>query len=394
MAGIRELYDQVILPTYAPPPPVFARAAGSRLWDEDGKEYIDFGGGVAVLSLGHCPPALVRAIGKQAAQLMHLSNLHVSAPAVRAAQLLVQNTFAARVFWCNSGAEANEAALKLARRRGVEKAANKTKVLSFANAFHGRVGLAMAATPKPAIRDGFGPLAPGFCASPYNDLAEAEAALSDDFCAIIVEPVQGEGGVNVASGEFLRGLRKLADRHDALLIFDEVQSGAGRTGALYAYMHSGAQPDVLTTAKGLGGGFPVGAMLAAEAAAAALPVGVHGTTYGGNALAAAAAEAVLQQLLEDGFLDGVAQRAAAFAARLDALNRQHRCFSEIRQSGLLIGCELAGGRVAADVAAAALAQGLIAITAGATVLRLAPALNIPEEDIAEGFARLEQALAG
>nr|MCH9704592.1 acetylornithine transaminase [Pseudomonadota bacterium] len=336
----RARYDQVILPTYAPPAPVFVRGSGSQVWDEDNNNYIDFGGGIAVLSLGHCPPVLQHAINKQAATLMHLSNLHINAPAVHAAQLLTEHTFAERVFWCNSGAEANEAALKLARRYGVMQRASKSKVLSFENAFHGRIGLTMAATPQSKIREGFGPLAPGFYSSPYNDLAAAAAALDNDFCAIIVEPVQGEGGINIATDEFLHGLRALAKQHDALLLFDEIQSGAGRSGKLYAYMNSGVIPDILTSAKGLGGGFPVAAMLAAANIAEVLNVGNHGTTYGGNALATAAAAAVLETLLADGFLAGVEERAAEITRRLTDINNKHHCFSAIRNSGLLIGCDM------------------------------------------------------
>lgn len=394
MSDTRQLYDEVIIPTYAPPPPVFVRGAGSRVWDEDGRDYVDFGGGIAVLSLGHCPQELQDVICRQATQLMHLSNLHVNSPAVRAAQLLTAHTFATRVFWSNSGTEANEAALKLARRYGVSQRAEKIKVLSFDGGFHGRVGLAMAATAQSKIREGFGPLAPGFYYTAYNDLAAAAAQLDDDFCAIIVEPVQGEGGINIATTVFLSGLRELADKHGALLIFDEIQSGAGRSGKLYAYMQSGVAPDILTTAKGLGGGFPVAAMLAAEPVAEVLTAGTHGTTYGGNALATAAAAAVLETLLADGFLSGVEKRAVEFAHRLRRLNERHRCFSAIRQSGLLIGCDMAEGRQAKDLAAAALQQGLIVLTAGSNTLRLAPALNIPLADVETGFERLGEALEG
>ena len=385
-------YDEVIAPTYAPPETVFVRGAGARLWDEDGREYVDFGAGIAVLSLGHCPPALTAALAAQAAQLMHLSNLHINPVAVEAAQLLTDHTFAERVFWCNSGAEANEAALKLARRRGAARRAEKIKVLSFENAFHGRIGLSMAATPQAKIRDGFGALAPGFHTAPYNDLPAAAAQLDGDTCAIIVEPVQGEGGVNIATAEFLRGLRALADKHDALLIFDEVQSGAGRCGTLYAYMQSAVTPDILTSAKGLGGGFPVAAMCATASAAAALPAGAHGTTYGGNALATCAAATVLRELLSDGFLAGVETCAAEFARRLRAINEKHQCFTEIRQCGLLIGCDLTPPREAKALVAACLREGLVVLSAGSNALRLAPALNIPAEDIAAGFEKLEAAI--
>lgn len=389
---VRATYDRVMVPTYAPAAPVFVRGAGAVLWDEAGKRYIDFGGGIAVLSLGHCPPSLTRAISRQAETLMHVSNLYVTAPAVRAAELLIKHTFADRVFWCSSGAEANEAALKLARRYGVSQRRDKTKILSFENAFHGRIGLAMAATPQDKVRNGFGALAPGFITAPYNDLTAAAAALDDDFCAIIVEPVQGEGGVNIATGDFLRGLRALCDKHQALLIFDEVQSGAGRTGTLYAYMQRGVIPDVLTSAKGLGGGFPVAAMLAAGTAAEVLDTGSHGTTYGGNALATAAAAAVLETLLQPGFFAAVQQRAAEFARRLSLLNAARRCFSAIRQDGLLIGCDLAPPRQISALLPAALEQGVVVLPAGQNTLRLAPALTISTEELEEGFSCLDKAL--
>ena len=389
---VRNTYDDIMMPTYAPAQPVFVRGDGAILWDEAGRRYIDFGGGIAVLSLGHCPPPLVRAINRQAERLMHVSNLYVNAPAVRAAELLVQHTFAERVFWCNSGAEANEAALKLARRFGVSQHPDKMKVLSFENAFHGRIGLAMAATPQDKVRGGFGALAPGFFSVPYNDLAAAAAALDDDFCAVIVEPVQGEGGINIATDDFLQGLRALCDKHHALLIFDEVQSGVGRTGTLYAYMQRGVIPDVLTSAKGLGGGFPVAAVLAAGAAAEVLDTGSHGTTYGGNALAAAAVVAVLEELLQPGFFAGVKQRAAEIADRLAALNAAQVCFSAIRQDGLLIGCDLAPPWQLGALLPAALEQGVVVLSAGKNTLRLAPALNISSAVLEEGFRCLEKAL--
>jgi len=384
----RKDYDQLMVPTYAPPAPVFVRGAGSRVWDDGGRDYVDFGGGIAVLSLGHCAPPLAAALAAQAGRLMHLSNLHVNDQAVRLAHVLAGNTFAERVFLCNSGAEANEAAIKLARRRGVGLNAEKYHILCFSGCFHGRVGMAMAATYGAKVREGFGPLTPGFHFAPFNDLAAAQAAMDDRFCAILVEPVQGEAGVHIADKAFLRGLRALADQHDALLMYDEVQSGTGRTGALYAYMHDTIIPDVMTSAKGLGGGFPVAAMLAGEKAATVLGTGAHGTTYGGNALAATAAATVLEAVLADGFLAGVRARAAVFADRLQRLNEKYKLFSEIRQSGLLIGCDMAGDRKAADLAAAALAEGLIVLTAGANAMRLAPALNISDEDIEEGFERL------
>lgn len=394
MAGVsvRSDYDKLLLAVYTPPPPVFVRGDGARLWDADGKEYIDFGSGIAVAALGHNAAAVADALCAQSKTLVHTSNLFATAPAVELARQLVANTFAERVFFCNSGAEANEAALKLARRRGVAIRADKYKVLSFSGGFHGRVGLAMAATPAAKVRDGFGPLADGFYTAPFNDIAAATGAMDDRFCAIIVEPVQGESGVHPATPEFLRALRQLADAHNALLIFDEVQCGNGRCGHLYKYMDVGVTPDVLTTAKGLGGGVPIGALLATDAAAAAMGVGSHGTTFGGNPLACCAAQAVLSTVLSPGFLDGVRGRAEQMRQHLAALQQQWQCFTAIRVAGLLVGCDLASGYPLAEVRAAAAAAGVLVLPAGENTLRFAPPLNIGEADIAAGFARLAEAL--
>lgn len=389
---LRAEYEKYMLPVYSPPAPVFARGKGSRVWDLDGREYIDFGGGIAVLSLGHAPPPLVAALRGQAESLWHMSNLYVCEETARLAKKLCEETFAERVFLCNSGAEANEAALKTARRRGVGIHPDKFRVLAFDGGFHGRIGMAMAATGRAEVREGFGGGAPGFYFAPFNDLAAAEKALSaGGFCAVIAEPVQGEGGVIPAAEGFLRGLRKLCDDSDALLVLDEIQTGAGRTGALYAYMEEGVEPDILTSAKGLGGGFPAAAVLCGGKAE--LPAGAHGTTFGGNPLASRMMRAVLEEILAPGFLEGVKARGAEFLRRLHGLNEKHGCFAEIRGRGLLLGCRMREGLKAADVSAAALRAGVLAITAGGNVLRLAPALNIPPEDVEEGFFRLEKALA-
>ena len=390
--NLRDLYDTYTLPVYAPPAPVFVRGSGSYVWDEKNRDYVDFAGGVAVLSLGHAPPAMVRALQEQAAKLMHTSNLHVNKEAVLLSQLLVNNTFAKKVFLCNSGAEANEAALKLARKRGGEIHPQKNKVLSFSDGFHGRIGFAMAATSSAKVREGFGDLAPGFNIAPFNDIEQTTAAVDDNTCAIIAEPIQGEGGVNSATAEFLTTLRHLANRHDALLIFDEIQCGVGRTGVLYAYMQTEVIPDVITSAKGLGGGFPVAAMMAGDKAITALTVGSHGTTYGGNALAARVARVVLQEILSAGFLDGVKQRSEIFNHHLQAINNRFNCFADIRVCGLLIGCTLKDSINAADIVAALLSGGVIATTAANNTLRMLPALNIPFADIEEGFNRINKVL--
>ena len=392
MNDLRRQYDAHLLPVYTPPSPVFTRGHGAKVWDTEGREYVDFGGGIAVLSLGHAPPSLSAAIAEQAERLLHTSNLHVNDVAAQLAARLTQETFAARVYLCNSGAEANEAAIKLARHRGVAKATEKYRMVAFDGGFHGRVGMAMAASGQAKVREGFGPLTPGFCFAPYNDLAAAAALMNDEVCAILLEPVQGENGVRPASLDFLRGLRDLADQYDALLIFDEIQSGAGRCGTLYYYQQTGVTPDVMTTAKGLGGGFPVAAMLTTEEAAAHLPVGTHGSTYGGNPLASRAALAVLDEILSPGFLDGVRRRGELFINKLAALDAEFNCFTDIRGKGCWLGCDLRGDMTAKALAAAALAEGLIVITAGEKTLRLAPALNIPDEDTAEGFTRLWRAM--
>ena len=406
----RAEYDRAALPVFSPPKPMLVRGEGSRVWDADGRDYVDFGGGVAVLSLGHAHPKVAEAVCRQARTLAHTSNLHVNDAAAALTTRLARAAFPARVFLCNSGAEANEAALKIARRRGEKQRSGRHAVLALENGFHGRYGFSLAATGKPAMRDGFGPLAPGFRFAPLNDLEAARRRMDDDVCAIIAEPIQGEGGIHPATDSFLRGLRELADSHDALLILDEIQSGAGRTGSLWAFEKSGAVPDILTSAKGLGNGFPVAAVLAGPRASAALGPGEHGTTFGGNPVACRAALAVLDELESPGFLEALGGRSRRFLARLERLNAKLDCFSEIRGRGMWWGCELSGGGGggdaaegggkaaegggAAEISLSALEAGVIVLTAGANVLRFAPALNLPEEDAEEGFARLEKAMGG
>ncbi len=388
--SLYEQYKQNVLETYAPPKMVFAKGEGSYLFDTSGKAYVDFGGGIAVLSLGHCPPVLSEAIAKQAKTLMHLSNLHINEPVIHLAQCLCDNTFAERVFFCNSGAEANEAAIKIARKRGIEKYPEKYHVLSFSKSFHGRLGFSMAATGQEKISKGFGPLAPGFRVALFNDCQALEQACDESLCAIIVEPIQGEGGINKISPAFLLALQQMAIKYDALLIFDEIQCGAGRTGSLYTYMQSDVAPDLLTSAKGLGCGFPVGAVLIGEKARDVLSVGSHGTTYGGNALAATAALTVLKEILSEGFFENVVAQGLVFRERLEALKNRYQCFGEIRQYGLLIGCDTT--LPLKDVIATALEEGLIVLSAGTQTLRLTPALNISTEAMDTGFNRLEKTL--
>lgn len=302
----RENFDEWMIPVYAPAPFIPVRGEGSRLWDQQGKEYIDFAGGIAVNALGHAHPELREALNEQASKFWHTGNGYTNEPVLRLAKKLIDATFADRVFFCNSGAEANEAALKLARKFAHDRyGSHKSGIVAFKNAFHGRTLFTVSAGGQPAYSQDFAPLPPDIRHAAYNDINSASALIDDSTCAVIVEPIQGEGGVVPASNAFLHGLRELCDRHNALLIFDEVQTGVGRTGELYAYMHYGVTPDLLTTAKALGGGFPVGALLATEECASVMTVGTHGTTYGGNPLASAVAGKVLDLINTPEMLNGV-----------------------------------------------------------------------------------------
>lgn len=388
----RENFDQWIVPTYAPASFVPVRAEGSTLWDQQGKSYIDFAGGIAVNALGHAHPDLQKALQQQAAKLWHTGNGYTNEPILRLAKQLIDATFADRVFFCNSGAEANEAALKLARKVAHDKVGEqKSGIVAFKNAFHGRTLFTVTAGGQPAYSKDFAPLPGGIEHAVYNDLASAAALITDQTCAVIVEPIQGEGGVVPAEPAFLRGLRELCDQHQAVLIFDEVQSGVGRTGSLYAYMHYGVTPDVLTTAKALGGGFPMGAMLTTETLASAMGVGTHGTTYGGNPLAGAVGGKVMELINTPEVMSGVALRHQWFVDGLNEINQRLHLFSEIRGLGLLIGCVLNqdyNGQ-AKQFNQAAAVEGLMVLIAGANVIRFAPSLIISQAEVKEGLARFE-----
>ncbi len=396
----RALFDQVMVPCYAPAEFIPVRGQGSRVWDQQGRMYIDFAGGVAVTALGHCHPALVKALTEQAHVLWHVSNWMTNEPALRLAQKLVDATFAERVFLCNSGAEANEAALKLARRYAHDRCgAEKFRVISTLNAFHGRTLFTVTAGGQAKYSTGFGPQPTGFTHIRYNDLGGLEAAFAeeggDDVCAVILEPMQGEGGMIPGTPEFLAAARRLCDEHDALLIFDEIQSGMGRTGALFSYMQKGVVPDILTSAKGLGGGFPIGAMLTTSEVAGAFTVGVHGTTFGGNPLACAVASAAFDVINTTEVLEGVKARHALFMEGLRTINARREVFSDIRGEGVWLGCELSErwqGK-GMDVMRAAGDAGLLVLIAGPDVVRIAPSLVISLDEILEGLARLETALA-
>ncbi|MBA5237160.1 aspartate aminotransferase family protein [Pectobacterium aroidearum] len=395
-AVTRDTHDKVILPVYAPAKFVPVKGKGSRVWDQDDREYIDFSGGIAVTALGHCHPALVNALQQQGEKLWHTSNIFTNEPALRLASKLIDATFADRVFFVNSGAEANEAAFKLARHYAVKRhSPYKTKIIAFYNAFHGRTLFTVSVGGQPKYADGFGPKPADIVHVPFNDLAAVKAVMDDHTCAVVLEPIQGEGGITPATPEFLQGVRDLCDQHKALLVFDEVQSGMGRTGKLFSYMHYGITPDILTTAKALGGGFPISAMLTTEEIASVMTVGVHGTTYGGNPLACAVAEAALDIINTPEVLSGVADRHDRFVSELEKINQQYGVFEQIRGMGLLLGAELKPqwhGR-AGEFLAAATAQGLMVLMAGPNVIRFVPSLIIDEDDIVQGMAKFANAVA-
>lgn len=391
----RQDFDHYMMPNYSPQQSIPVRGEGSRLWDQQGREYIDFAGGIAVNSLGHCHPVLVNALKEQSEKLWHLSNVFTNEPALKLARTLTERTFADKVFLCSSGGEANEAALKLARRWAVDHhGEHKDKIISFYQSFHGRTFFTVSVGGQPKYSQGFGPVPGGILHANFNDLESVRKLVGDDTCAIMVEPMQGEGGIVPATQEFLQGLRDLCDEHNALLIFDEVQTGVGRSGELYAYKNFGITPDILTSAKSLGGGFPIGATLTTDAIAQSLVVGTHGSTYGGNALASAVALAAVEFIDTPEVLQGVKQRHDLFREHLEAINRKHGVFKEIRGMGLLMGAQMSDafeGR-AKDILPLAMEEGVMALIAGPNVLRMAPSLVIPEADIAEGMARLERAI--
>ncbi|MBY4675382.1 aspartate aminotransferase family protein [Marinobacterium arenosum] len=392
----RALFDDVMVPNYNPQQMVPVRGEGSRVWDQDNNEYIDFAGGIAVNALGHTHPALVAALKEQADKLWHLSNTFTNEPALRLAKKLKDATFADKVFFCNSGAEANEAAFKLVRKYAYDNfGPEKNEIIAFTQAFHGRTLFTVSVGGQQKYREGFEPVPGGISHVPFNDIEALKAAISDKTCAVVMEPIQGEGGIHSADPEFARQVRELCDQHNALLVFDEVQTGVGRTGNLYAYMGLGVTPDVLTTAKALGGGFPVGAMLTTDKCAPSLGFGTHGSTYGGNPLACAVAETVLDTINTPEVLAGVADKRAIFVEELNKLNDKYGIFKEIRGEGLLIGAELIEqwhGK-AAKFLAAAREAGTLLLVAGPNVLRMTPSLIIPEQDIRAGMAGLDKAIA-
>lgn len=385
-----------MVPNYAPGKIIPVKGKGSRVWDQDGREFIDFAGGIAVNALGHAHPALVEALTTQGQNLWHLANVMTNEPAIALAKRLTELTFADKVFFCNSGAEANEAALKLGRRHAFLKyGPQKNEIISTLSSFHGRTLFTVSVGGQPKYKEGFEPTPGGISHVPYNDLDAMAGQISDNTAAVIIEPIQGEGGVTPGKKEYLEGVRALCDKHNALLIFDEVQSGVGRTGELYAYQKYGVTPDILSTAKALGGGFPIGAMLTTDACAESLGIGTHGSTYGGNPLACAVSLAVINEITKPGVLDAVETKSQRFRDGLKKINDQYGIFKEVRGMGLLLGAELTedwAGR-AKEFLGAALDEGLMMLIAGPNVLRFTPSLIIPDADIDEGLARFEKAVA-
>ena len=388
---IIDLNTQYLCNTYARFPVAFVRGEGCRLWDAEGKEYLDLFASLAVMNLGQCHPAVVRAVQDQVASLTHISNLHHTVPQARLAELLCNHSFGDKVFFCNSGAEANEASIKLARKYGVDKRDGRYEILTVLGSFHGRTMATIAATGQEKVRQGFGPVLDGFRYVAYDDLEAMEAAVSDKTVAILVEPILGEGGVVVPRPGYLKGLRDICDRHDLLLIADEVQVGIGRTGTLFAYEHAGIEPDIMPLAKALGGGIPVGAMVARADIAESLNLGTHGSTFGGNAVACAAGVAVLDTLLNGGVLENCQKMGAYFLTRLQDLQAKFSCITEVRGQGLILGAAL--DRDGADIVNACLDQGLLINCAAGTVLRFIPPLIITQAEIDEGVAILENVLA-
>jgi acetylornithine/N-succinyldiaminopimelate aminotransferase len=382
-----------ILPTYSRSPLTFVSGAGSWLVESDGRRFLDLGAGIAVNALGHANPALVEALTAQAGALWHVSNLYNIPAQQKLADALVAQTFADTVFFTNSGTEACELAVKMTRKYWYDKGApDRTEIITFSGSFHGRSSAGIAAAGSEKMTKGFGPLLPGFTHLEFGDHDALQAAVSDKIAAIMVEPIQGEGGIRPLPDVCLKGLRDLCDEHGILLVLDEVQCGMGRTGKLFAHEWAGISPDIMMVAKGIGGGFPLGAVLATENAASGMTAGTHGSTYGGNPLACAVGAKVMEIVGDDAFLAEVNRKAALMRQKLEGLTAAHpTIFESVRGSGLMLGlkCKVAN----TDVVKAGFDQGVLCVPAADNVVRLLPALNIPDDDIAQAIARLDAAAA-
>lgn len=387
--------ENYLTPNFAFAPIVPVRGLGSRVWDENNREYIDLAGGIAVNALGHCHPDLVQAVTEQAQKLWHISNLYTTAPAQELARKLVVNTFADKVFFANSGAEANEAALKLARKYARDKfGEHKTEIIACVNAFHGRTLFTVSVGGQPKYSQDFAPLPESITHIPFNDVAALRAAISEKTCAVIVEPIQGESGVLPADVAFLRAARQLCDQFQAAFILDEVQTGMGRTGKLFAYEHFDVQPDILTSAKALGCGFPIGAMLTTDKFAPSFSLGSHGSTFGGNPLACAVGSKAFDLIHHQETYANIVKQSERIWAALRQMANETGVFVEIRGMGLLIGAVLSPKyeNRAGDVVKLALKQGVMILQAGGNVVRFAPSLLLNDEDLSEGLLRFKNTI--
>jgi acetylornithine/N-succinyldiaminopimelate aminotransferase len=387
---IIEATDRTQIQVYARHPVAFVRGEGARLWDADGRAYLDLFSGLAVNNLGYAHPRVLAAIRAQSDKLLHTSNVYYNEPAARLGQLLTDHSFAERVFFCNSGAEANEAAIKLARRHGAERLGGRYEILTMQGSFHGRTIATLSATAQEKYQRGFQPLLAGFRYVPFGDVRAVADAVRKETVGVLVEPIQGEGGVNVPPDGYLRRLRELCDERGLLLILDEVQTGMGRTGALFAHEHEGIRPDIVTVAKALGGGVPIGAMLTTDAVGGALDPGAHGSTFGGNPLACAAGVAVVEALLEDGVLENCRAMGQRFRERLERLRAELPMIREVRGRGLILGIEI--DRPGRPLVATALERGLVINCTAERVIRLLPPLTIAAAEADEGLRILEEIL--
>ncbi len=382
---IRKIFEEsrlYLMNTYNRLPVVLRKGRGVKVWGTDGKEYLDFVAGIAVNTLGHCHPKVVVAIQKQAQRLIHVSNLYYNEPQVKLARLLVENSFADKVFFCNSGAEANEGAIKLARKYAKENMkGNRFEIITALNSFHGRTLATLTATGQAKFQKGFEPLMPGFRYVEFNNLQAIESAINENTCAVMLEPIQGEGGIRIPLPDYLRGVRKICDEHGIILILDEVQTGMGRTGRLFAYEHYDIRPDIMTLAKGLGGGIPIGAVLATEKVASSFQPGSHASTFGGNPLCCAAAIATIEAILEDGFILDQCKRMGEYLVKgLNELKEEYSsAILDVRGIGLMIGMEMSLDCM--ELTKDCLERGLIINCTSGNVLRFTPPLIVQKKDI-------------
>ena len=390
---IMAMSDENIMNTYKRFPVVLAKGSGAKVWDINGREYLDFAAGIAVCNLGHSHPRIIAAVSEQLGKLTHVSNLYYTEPQTRLAKMLVDHSFADKVFFCNSGAEANEAAIKLARKYAHENMGpDKFELITMKESFHGRTMATITATGQEKFQFGFTPLLEGFTYVPYNDLKALEAAISGKTCGIMLEAIQGEGGVKIPDDNYLAGVREICDRHGLLLIIDEVQTGMGRTGKLFAYEYSGIKPDIMTLAKALANGIPAGAMLATDKIARAFVPGNHASTFGGNPFAMAAATAVMETMLLEGILEHCREVGDYFLSQLKKLQQKHDIIRDVRGKGLMIAAEL--NIEAGDIINQCIKRGLLIISAGSKTLRFVPPLIITNQDVDFAINVLDEVMEG